>query len=80
MQEAVNGRHPHSGKMGLPLQCGHFPDKRGSSDSNVRTFWFKNLRIFRKLWCVRTDKEGCQCGRFRKNQCFVVKVKSVYNI
>jgi len=27
-----------------------------SSNSDVRTIWCKKLRIFRSLWCVRTDK------------------------
>jgi len=31
-------------------------EKRGSSDANVRTFWYKIFRIFRNFWCVRTDK------------------------
>jgi len=30
----------------------------GSSDADVRIFWCKRLRIFRNLWCVRTDKRG----------------------
>jgi len=38
--------------------CGHFADKRGSSDADVRTLMQKKLRIFRNLLCVRTDKEG----------------------
>jgi len=39
---------------------GACPDKgKGvSSDADVRTFWCKNLRIFRNLWYVRTDKGG----------------------
>jgi len=37
------------------VQNGHFSDK-GGSDADVRTFWYKNLRIFQNLWCVRTDK------------------------
>jgi len=30
--------------------------ERSSSNEDVRTFWCKKLRIFRNLWCVRTDK------------------------
>jgi len=30
----------------------------GSLDADVRTFGHKKLRIFRNLWCVRTDKRG----------------------
>jgi len=46
-----------------------FCGQGGSSDADVRTFWRKNLRIFRNLWCVRTDKGGggqffvILCGR-----------------
>jgi len=43
------------------------PGGGGSSDADVRTFWYKNLRIFRNLWCVRTDKGGgrlSKCGHF----------------
>jgi len=29
-----------------------------SSDIDVRTFWCKNRRIFRNLWCVCMDKGG----------------------
>jgi len=39
----------------------------GSSDEDFRTFWCKNYRIFRMLWCVGTDKgegELNQCGHF----------------
>jgi len=28
----------------------------GSSAADVRTFWYKKLQIFWKLWCVCTDK------------------------
>jgi len=43
-------------------------DKGGSSDADVRTFLRKKLRIFRNLWCVRTDRGGereglIQCGQ-----------------
>jgi len=38
---------------------------RGSSDAGVRTFWRKKIRIFRNLWCVRTDKEGGWVGPVR---------------
>jgi len=37
--------------------CGQGGDE-GSSDEDVRTFWLKNLQIFRNLWCVRTDEGG----------------------
>jgi len=40
---------------GMVVQCGHFSDK-GSSDADICTFWNKKLRIFRNLWCIRTDK------------------------
>jgi len=46
----VRKRYPQSG--GEFVHCG----QRGSSDANVRTFWCKNHRIFRNLWCVRTGK------------------------
>jgi len=52
---AVHKRRPQSGGVS---KCGHFSDKGGSSDADVRTFWSKILRIFRNLWCVRTDKRG----------------------
>jgi len=31
--------------------------ERDSSDADVRSSGCKNLRIFLKLWCVRTDKK-----------------------
>jgi len=31
-------------------------EKPSSSDADARTFWC--IRIFRNLWCVRTDKKG----------------------
>jgi len=43
----------------------------GSSEADVRTFWWKKLQIFLNLWYFRTDKgkggrRGAlrQCGRF----------------
>jgi len=33
--EAIHKRRPQSGGI---VQCGHFADKRGSSDVDVRTF------------------------------------------
>jgi len=37
-----------------------------SSDVDVRTFCCKKLRIFRNLWCVRTDKpEGASADILR---------------
>jgi len=47
--------------------------KGGSSDADVRTFWYKKRRVFRNLWCVRTDKEGeglSQCGQGGKGLIF----------
>jgi len=41
--------------------------ERSSSDVDVRTFWCENYRVFRTLWCARTDKGGkglSQCGHF----------------
>jgi len=46
------------GSQGEFVQFGYFSDKGVIAD--VRAFWRKKLRIFRNLWCVRTDKgEGC---------------------
>jgi len=39
------------------VQCGHFSNKRDSSDADVRTFWSKKLWIFRNLWCIRRGVE-----------------------
>jgi len=49
------------------IQSRHFADKgrRGSSDADVRTFWCKELRVFRNLWWVPTRTRGMglsQCG------------------
>jgi len=47
--------------------CDFDKEEGGSSDADVRTYWCKKLRIFRNLWCVRTDKKGGglnQCGYF----------------
>jgi len=38
------------------VQCGHFADKGGSSDADIRTFFRKKLRIFRNSLGVRTDR------------------------
>jgi len=38
------------------VQCGHFVDKGGSTEADVRTFWCKKLRIFDNLWGVHTDR------------------------
>jgi len=57
---------PQSGEEGF-VQFGHFADKGGSSDADIRTFWCKKHRIFRNLWCICTDKGGGmlnQCGHF----------------
>jgi len=45
------------------LLCPHEQGKWRSSDANVRTLWNKNLPIFWKLWCVRTDKGGVELVR-----------------
>jgi len=42
MLEAVHKRHPQSGGV----QCGHFANKGGSLDADVRIFWSKNFRFF----------------------------------
>jgi len=41
----------------------------GSSGADVRTFWCKKLRIFRNLWCVRTDKEEVEPVRTVRTVC-----------
>jgi len=33
----------------------------GSLDVDIRTFWCKKHRIFRNLWCVRTEKKEGEC-------------------
>jgi len=39
--------------------------RRNSSAADVRTFWSKKQRIFRNLWCVRTNKGRLsQCEHF----------------
>jgi len=52
------------------VQCGLFSDKgcalfwfkcalfgaKNSGFFEMQTFWCKKLRIFRYIWCVRTDK------------------------
>jgi len=47
----------HKGRLqsGGFVQCGHFSDKGGSSDANVRTFWRKKHRFF-EIYGVCTDK------------------------
>jgi len=70
---AVHKRRPQSGGRGY-VQCGRFSDKGGrgslfSASADVRTFWCKNLRIFRKFMvCPQGQGEGSQffailCGR-----------------
>jgi len=51
---AVHKGRPQSGRSGDLSSA----DKggKGSSDADVRTFWRKNRRIFRNLWCVRTGE------------------------
>jgi len=39
-------------------------EEGSSSDADVRTFLGKKLRIFRNLWCVRTNKGLSQFGNF----------------
>jgi len=39
----------------------------GSSVADVCTFWRKKLRVFRTLWCVRTEKGLNHCGHFTDN-------------
>jgi len=56
--------------QGVVVRYGHFANKGlgGSSDADVRTFGYKKLRklrIFRDLWCVRTDKGGRDVESFR---------------
>jgi len=50
----VHKRRPQLGEEGF-VQCGH-GGRGDSSDADVRTFCRKKLRIFRNLWCVRTDR------------------------
>jgi len=65
-------RRPQSGK-GCPVRTFYGEGGGGSLDADVRTFWCKNFRFFRNLWCVRTDKgvEPVQkfCGQGRLRQC-----------
>jgi len=52
-------RRPHSGRGRLSRANIFWVKREGdSSDADVCTFWRKKLRIFRNLWCVRTDKGG----------------------
>jgi len=51
----------------------HFVDKGSSSDADISTFWCKNHRIFRNLWCVRMDKGRLsQCGQWERDKFFAV--------
>jgi len=60
------------------VQCGHFAVKgwEGVLDADVRTFWYKNHRIFRNSCCVRTDKWGWAsaviCGQGGGGQFFAI--------
>jgi len=63
MLGADHKERPHSGGrrrrfVQCPVRtfCGQAGG--GSSDTDVRTFWCKKLRIFQNLWGVRTDKRG----------------------
>jgi len=48
-----------------------FCGQEDSSDADVRNFWFKNLRNFWNLWCVRTDKgEGNEPVRLQSSMRF----------
>jgi len=55
---AVHKRRPQlGGRRGLSSANIFRTTGRGSSsDVDVGTFWCKNHRVFRNLWCVRTDK------------------------
>jgi len=55
LKRAVRKRRPQSGggRKGLSVRTRGLG---GSSDANFRTFCAKKLRIFRNMWCVRTDK------------------------
>jgi len=46
------------------VQCGHFADKRCSSDADVRTYLYQKLCFFLNLWCVRTGKGAEQLQTF----------------
>jgi len=56
----VHKRHSQSGGGGVCSVRTFFGQggEGGSLDADVRTFWCKTLRIFRNLWCVRTDRGG----------------------
>jgi len=61
------------------VQCGYFTDKEGSSESDVRTFWWKKLRNFRNFWCVicmdmgwGKDWASAHVFRTRKGQFFAI--------
>jgi len=59
----VHKRRPQSGEReGESLSSADIlktrrqKDLRDSSEAYLRTFWCKKPRIFRYLWCVRTNK------------------------
>jgi len=39
---------------GCPMRI--FSGQRSSSNTDVRTFWYKKLPFFPNLWCVRKDR------------------------
>jgi len=57
--EAVHKKRPQSSVCvgGRSVQCGHFADKEEEvlQMRSSALFGAKKLRIFRNLWCVRTD-------------------------
>jgi len=44
------------------VQCGHFTDKEGSSDADVRIFWCKNFGFF-EIYGVSERTRGIELVR-----------------
>jgi len=64
----VHKRCPQSGRREVcPMWTFFGQGRGGSSDADVRTFWWKNLQIFQNLWCVSTTrgKERGLCAPVR---------------
>jgi len=60
------------GWTGCPVRTFFGKGEGGSSDVDVRTFCCKNHRVFRNLWCVRTDSGNWASADKGRGQFFAI--------